>query len=92
MGIKGRVTHWIKAFRIGKVSVQNPLSARLGFGTQRRYKTPGDFWVEVSIRNAEVNIGLVGLPLGSDPKLAVGRQIVDKEEIKRSENDISYYQ
>ena len=40
--------------------VQAPLGARLGLGTQSRYETPGDLWVEID-KNAVINIELVRL-------------------------------
>ena len=35
---------------------ETPLGARLGLGTQSRYKAPGDLQVEIN-KNAMINIG-----------------------------------
>ena len=54
--------------RLGRISVQTPLVARLGFETQRGCEAFGHLWVEL-VSNAVINIGLVGLPHRQWPKV-----------------------
>ena len=35
--------------RIGKIPVETPLRARLGFGTQPPYEATGNLWVEIEM-------------------------------------------
>ena len=57
--------------RIGTFSVQTPLGARPGLGTQPRYEAPGDPRVEL-VENAVINIELVRLSSREWPKIARG--------------------
>ena len=47
--------------RIERFPVQVRLRAPLGLGTQPCYKAQGNLWVQINIRNAVINIGLVRL-------------------------------
>ena len=75
---KGRVTHWIKEFRVGKGLVQILLGLRMGFGTQPFYLC--DLWVDVSVRNTGINIGLVKLSPRQWSKVGSGAA---KQQIKK---------
>ena len=47
--------------RIERFPVQVRLRVPLGLGTQPCYKAQGNLWVQINIRNAVINIGLVRL-------------------------------
>ena len=46
--------------RIGRFPIQTLLGARIGLGTQPRYKAPGDLRVDID-KNTVINFGFVRL-------------------------------
>lgn len=64
-----------------QIPVQTSLGASPGFGTLGE-ESLGELRVETS--KTVINIGLVKLGLGTDPKLAVGSQIADKKNSSKN--------
>ena len=55
-----------------KVPSSKPRRRMAGFRDSTSYEAPGDLWIEISMRNAVINIGMVRLLFHQLPKVGCG--------------------